>query len=150
MALDEKDDSNDLRPMTARERAYVRLLGNQYASLSVAIREPGEISESLGASAVETPVGHMSATKFISECRRIFRQYCPKLARNRLREPHRAFIERNSGRNSSERYLLVTQLRRYDLSGLVGSLEPQFNRERDDLTETKLREIERAVLGFDK
>jgi len=150
MASDKKDELDDLRPMTVREREYVRRLGNQYASLSVAIKEAGELSESSGASAKHTPAGDMSATQFVNECRRIFRQYSPKLAGGRLRQPHREFIERNRGRKSSDRYLLARLLRRYDLSVLGEGLEPQFSRERDLLTEAKLREIESAILEIAK
>ena len=145
MKSDANDETDDLRPLTDRERKYVRLLGNQYASLSIAITEAVQATKPDAAPA-GFGNGTMSRADFKKECRRIFRRYTPQLGGGRLRDPHRAFIERNLNRQPEERYLLARALGRYDLSSLSSSIEPQFNRERDDDLDTKLKQIERTVL----
>jgi hypothetical protein len=88
----------------------------------------------------------LSKEGFIAGCRRIFRQYIPSVEKGRLRQHHRDFITRNQGRGGSIRHLLLQELSKYDLSGLPG-MEARFNRERNDLTDQKLKQIERSVMG---
>ncbi len=76
----------------------------------------------------------LSRQRFQTGCRRIFFQYISSEERRVLRPHHRDFIERNESRSAEERFLIVEQLGRYDLSR-YGSCNTRFNRERDALTE---------------
>lgn len=141
----------DLRPATAKERAYARKQENQYTLLSVAIRDL-EVVPANSKTTVIKPRQHtagrasLSKEGFTAGCRRIFRQYIPSVERGRLRNHHRDFIVRNQGRSGPTRHLLLQELSKYDLSVLPG-MEAHFNRERDELTDKKLKQIERSVMG---
>jgi hypothetical protein len=87
-----------------------------------------------------------SKAVFRTECRRIFRPYTPAPERGALREEHDAFIRRNEDKSPEIRAALLQELSRFDLSDISG-LEPQLNREKDALTEEKLANLERKVLG---
>lgn len=89
------------------------------------------------------PVRELSETAFEDQCRSIFRPYIPPEDRGHLRSHHRDFIARNRARSPRRRYLLVEQLRKYDLSNISG-ISPKFNRE-NVFTEEKLKEVERSV-----
>jgi len=91
-------------------------------------------------------VGFATKLEFEDESRRILRQYIPAVEKGRLRDAHRAFIARNASRPGKVRHELLIQLRRYDLSN-IGGMQARFNREDKALTEDKLLEIERKVLG---
>ncbi len=90
--------------------------------------------------------GELSKTEFRSACRAIFRNYIPAIENGRLRGYHREFIGRNESSSGVKRFRLHAELQRYDLSSITG-INPQFNREREALTDAKLREIERRVGG---
>jgi hypothetical protein len=89
-------------------------------------------------------VGKLSKAGFRTTCRAVFGYYIPAIESGRLRAHHREFITRNESRSAQERFRLYSELKRYDLSSITG-INPQFNRERDALTHTKLQEIERIV-----
>lgn len=88
----------------------------------------------------------LSKTEFRLGCRVIFRYYIPALENGRLRAHHREFITRNESSSGQKRFRLYSELKRYDLSPITG-ITPRFNRERDALTDAKLRDIERIVGG---
>lgn len=141
------DEDLALREPTEAERAYIRQQENPYAVLSVAIGQPlapASAANPKPRSAVEKAT--VSKADFVSECTRVLRPYIPSVEKGRLRKHHRHFIDRNKNRSGAERFLLVKELRKYDLSSLVG-VSAQFNRERDPLTEQKLMQIERSALS---
>jgi hypothetical protein len=143
----------DLRQPTEDERAYAKRQGNQYTLLSVAIAEPQKEVAAAGQlikKPKRTPTGTASLSKndFIAGCRRIFRHYIPAVENGRIRRHHRDFITHNQNRSSTARYSLLKELSKYDLSALPG-VQARFNREREDLTDQKLKQIERSVLGKD-
>ena len=105
-------------------------------------RSPPETLEDLKAG----KAGELSKTEFRSACRAIFRNYIPAIENGRLRGHHREFISRNESSSGVKRFRLHAELQRYDLSSITG-INPQFNREREALTDAKLREIERRVGG---
>ena len=160
-------------PRSSALQAYLRLLGNPYASLELAEnfkegkelsdaysalqnpyaklssgeevdRETGTPSRSTKASIVEALPPSLSKVQFRARCNRIFKQYIPALEKGRLRAHHRDFILRNESCSSKKRYRLVMQLEKYDLSKVEG-IQAHFNRERDVLTEKKLKEVERLA-----
>ena len=127
-------------------RSY-RLLQNPYAKLSSEKELEQAIVTSLEPtplSLVESTRGTLSKAEFQARTRRIFKQYVPALEKGRLREHHRDFITRNDSCSPTRRYRLVKQLEKYDLSEVQG-LKAQFNREREALTDEKLKQIERLV-----
>lgn len=150
-------------------KAYLKLLGNPYASLqveNVAKQEdaldaqqqpyvrhpyayvPQEEDDATVNLVAQQPTsfitGSLSKAEFRNRCRRIFEQYIPALEKSRIRPQHRDFIVRNESRSPAARFLLAKELEKYDLSTITG-LTTHFNRERDSLTEDKLRLIERLV-----
>jgi hypothetical protein len=137
----------ELRTLTERERAYVRLLENQYAPLSIGITAQGNPS-SLKSPEVRV-LKSVPKAEFQKECRRIFGQYIPAVEKGRLRHHHRGFISRNVGRAPGIRAALLSELRKYDLGDLPG-FQARFNRERNPFTEAKLKDIELAVSGRKK
>jgi len=114
---------------------YPIKLGNPCAAEQIRQPEPGK-------------VGKLSKTEFRAACRAIFRYYIPAIENGRLRAHYRDFITRNESSSGEKRFRLYSELKRYDLSSISG-INPQFNRERDALTDAKLREIERTVGGDD-
>jgi hypothetical protein len=155
-------------------KAYLRRLGNPYASLQIVddveeveatkvlrdeqhpyvrhpyalISEAEEAQETASDPIAKLPVsptrGTLSKAEFRARCRRIFQQYIPALEKGRLRTHHRDFITRNESRLPTTRHLLVGKLEKYDLSRVQG-LTAHFNREREQLTDEKLKQIERLV-----
>jgi hypothetical protein len=90
-----------------------------------------------------------SRMAFRSGCTKVFRYYTPAPERGKrsaLREEHSAFIARNEDRSPEIRYALLEELQRFDLSE-IARIQPQLNLEKDALTEEKLREIERKIIG---
>lgn len=116
--------------------------GNPYAVL--AQLEDPETPSHLAEDSLNRDSETASQAEFERSSRRIFAQYIPALERGKLRPEHREFIARNKGRSGRIRYRLIKALQRYDLSNIVG-LQPQFNREREELTAKKLAEVERSV-----
>lgn len=137
-AQDDAAVATDFEPLTAPERAYVKQLGNQYAPLSIA-RESTRDSTYTAAGA--------SKAKFVDECRRIFRQYIPQVENGRLRSHYREFIDRNKDQPAPFRAALLRLLAVYDISAVLPGLRLQFNRERDVLTDEKLKQLELAALA---
>ena len=90
--------------------------------------------------------GTVSKADFIKRCKSIFARYMPAAEAGQIRPHHREFIERNCDRDGASRLLLLTELKRYDLSEKAG-LRPQFNREDFGFTEKKLKVIEDRALG---
>jgi hypothetical protein len=143
----------ELRAPTQVESEYARLLENQYALLSIALADPVPTVAPTDSTAKKTQLqlnseGILSKRDFDIGCRRIFRPYIPSVEKKHLRRHHRDFIVRNVNRSPSERYLLLKELSKYDLSALPG-MEARFNREREDLTDEKLKLIERSVSSKD-
>jgi hypothetical protein len=132
-------------------RAFVRMSQNPYASLAgddeiaplvpqVPAQQPPERSARPSAPIRSRQAG-VSKVAFRQRCRSIFLQYVPPLEGANMRRPHREFISRNEDRGPEVRARLLAGLARYDLSD-IGGLRPQFNRERDELTDEKLKRIE--------
>lgn len=90
----------------------------------------------------------LSQAQFEQRARAIFRPYVPMEERGKLRDHHRDFITRNRTRSPQVRFRLINALSKYDLSSTPG-LNPQFNREQDDLTRAKLGEIENSIEDAD-
>lgn len=159
----------------AIRKAYIRRMGNPYASLQVDggteefeapkvsaeeqhsyIRHPyalipqtEEAQEVEARPVVKLPVsptrGTLTKTEFRAKCRRIFIPYIPALEKGKLRKRHRDFIARNESRSPDMRHRLITHLEKYDLSQVQGITNAQFNREREVFTDEKLEQIERLV-----
>lgn len=160
----------------AIRKAYIRRLGNPYASLEIP-EENFEIVQTSTISDEErlyrlrgnpyaklqmdeaedappaptvTPTSdtprRLSKAEFVARCRRIFGLYIPPFENGRLRTHHRRFIERNGSRSPMVRARLVQELEKYDLSTLRG-VKAYFNREREVFTEEKLQQIERLIDG---
>lgn len=126
-----------------------RILQNPYAKEQMLFDDyPEEIlaGSSPGLAAEGGAESEATQREFESECRRIFRQYIPAVEKGRIRDHHRAFIDRNRSRSAKQRSGLLVELRKYDISGIKG-ISAQFNRERDKLTADKLAKIERDVIG---
>jgi len=105
-------------------REYLTKLGNRAST-------PGNVAK-------------LSKAEFRAACRAVFGYYVPAIEKGRLRTHHREFITRNESSSNEKRFRLYSELKRYDLSSITG-LKSHFNRERDALTDAKLREIERLV-----
>jgi hypothetical protein len=126
-----------------QRRAYLKKLENPHAYHAVMGEEPiGAVGRATGQPA-QRPRG-ISKAEFERGCRNIFGQYIPAFERGRIREHHREFILRNQNSSPERRALLLGALRRYDL-GSEGGIKAQFNRERDIITEGKLKMLEKAV-----
>ena len=152
-------------------KAYLRRLGNPYASLQIGedadggeatksprdelrpyVRHPyalvpqaedaQEITSAVVAKLPVSPTGNtLSKTEFRAGCRRIFGQYIPALEKGRLRTHHRDFITRNESSSPVRRHRLIKHLEKYDISKTQG-FTAHFNREREPLTDEKLKQIE--------
>ena len=104
-------------------------------------KESGESAKNkeVGFSESETKQRGVSALKFESECRAIFRMYLP-LGQHMLRSEHRKFIKEGKGRPAKQRAAILGRLSRYDIRRF-GALNPQLNRERSEQLTKKLDEI---------
>jgi len=139
-----KHVDDELLPPTPAETDYLRRQRHPYAKLSVTVPDAGQesvVSTALKQRAVKNTV---SQEIFELESRRILGLYIPGVEKGRLRPHYVAFISRNKSRSPSTRYKILQKLRKYDLSDISG-FEGRFNREREELTEAKLREIEQSV-----
>ena len=136
---------DELLPPTPEQAEYLRKQGHPYAKLSVTLPEKAAGSHLTGQIAATKTAASME--EFDTESRRILMIYVPALESN-LRPHHRAFIARNRVKSPSARYRVLSQLRKYDLSNVSG-IEARFNREDDEMTEAKLKEIEKAA-GIDE
>jgi hypothetical protein len=133
---------DELMEPTPEQRAYLRKQGNQYAKFSVLL--PGDTASSATAAQSHAAKSTASKEEFDACCRKIFASYMPTAEKGRLRPHYKDFIKRNQARSPAARYKIMQRLRRYEFSdhSVMGT---QFNRERAEPTEAKLREIERAV-----
>ncbi len=159
-------------------KAYLRRSGNPYASLQIGddtegveatkasrdeqrphVRHPyalipqaeegQETASNVVAKLPVRPTGStLSKAEFRAGCRRIFSQYIPALEKGRLRTHHRDFITRNESNSPARRHRLVKHLEKYDISKTQG-ITAHFNREREPLTEEKLKKIERLANSED-
>jgi hypothetical protein len=134
-----------MEPFIEERRVYLHKLENPHAFHAV-MGDPEDHQGEGGRprAAVSVPRRDASKSEFQRGCRRIFAQYIPAMERGRLREHHRDFILRNENAPSNRRSKLLASLARYDLSQVQG-LNAQFNRERDVLTEAKLKAVEREA-----
>lgn len=128
------------------ESAHLRSLENPYA-----FAPTDEASESQSPNrgrVLDTPPLRQTLSKagFRDGCTRIFRQYIPQIERGRLRASHKAFISRNEAQPAGVRHAMLAELQKYDLSDVAG-LQLRFNREREDMTDEKLKRIEASVLS---
>jgi hypothetical protein len=137
------NDDDDFLPVTPEQTTYLRKQGNQYAKLSVTLRDSAG-TDAAPASGKASQRETTSKEEFQSECRRIFGFYIPAAEKGRLRPFHKTFIARNQSRPPHARYLLLQEIRKYDLSDVQG-LKGRFNREHADPSEAKLVAIERLV-----
>ena len=137
-------EDDEFLPPTPEQTDYLRKQEHPYAKLSVTLKDSGGESTVFTTDSRSSAKVTLSKEEFEAECRRIFRHYIPAVERGRLKPHHKDFIARNQNRSGAGRYKLVEALRKYDLSDVPG-FEARFNREREDLTEAKLREIERSV-----
>jgi hypothetical protein len=132
----------NLAPITGparKEKSPFYPLQDPYASLSEeALRSHVKLR------AVSKPT--CSKAAFRAGCTRIFRPYTPAPERGSLRDEHTAFIARNENHPGEVRYALLHGLQRLDLSEPSG-IGPVMNREKDALTEEKLHDLERKILG---
>ena len=125
---------------TDERSEQVRRLRNPYATLA-ADEDLASISqEPVQVKPVSTRQQTLSKATFNARCREIFKQYIPHIEKGRIRKHHREFITRNESKSPTIRHLIVSELSKYDLSDLHG-VSTQFNRERDTLTEQKLKYI---------
>lgn len=142
-----RDEGEANNPTEAQRRAYLRKLENPHAFY--AVMGEGAESSSVQSNGTEeertkAQLPGVSKTEFQRRCRSVFAQYIPEIEKGRIRTHHRQFIVRNEGASPLRRARLLAGLEKYDLSKVQG-LSPQFNRERDVLTESKLRALERAT-----
>jgi hypothetical protein len=143
MKKDSTSSDDELREPTPQEVEYFRKQKNQYAKLSVALRDDRQTKL---ASPIQQPQIKMTATKehFEAESRRILGLYVPQVERGRLPQHYRDFITRNAARSGIARYKVLERLRSYDISDIRG-LDARFNREKETITEAKLKEVEQAA-----
>lgn len=134
---------------TAEQRAYISLLENPYASLSLQFAPETSANRIAHSPRKDEAEKSMSKADFRKVCNGILHQYMPALERGRLRAHYKNFVQRNESRPATGRFALVQQLRKYDLSGVRG-IQVRFNRERYDVTEEKLKRVERNVFGRDR
>lgn len=134
----DSDDPADAQ--SEHRRANIRIYENPYRSLAEEAREELE-SEKISRPSRRA----VSKADFVSGCRNIFEQYIPPFETRKLRAHHREFILRNQERSPTARGAILRELDKYDLRRQ--GLKPQFNRERDEITEEKLRAIERLADG---
>lgn len=145
LSLQVTDDAEDQTVIDATSAAIQPYVRHPYAFLSA---PENENDTPLHKVAVARPVkktsGTLSKAEFRHRCRRIFEQYIPAMEESRLRKHHQDFIARNESASPAARHLLFSELQKYDLSNEPG-LRARFNRERDSLTEEKLKQIESLV-----
>ncbi len=147
--LDEDDVEVLHAPTDEQKHSHLQELQNPYAYIELFAEEEGKLDEFPTHEKVQSvpsgPIGKLSKKEFQAKCRRIFMQYVPSEGRRVLRSHHRDFVVRNESRPADERFLLVAELSKYDLSSSV-SYRPHFNREEKDiLTIKKLRDIEKKI-----
>jgi hypothetical protein len=139
------EDDERTQPEAAHE---YRLRGNPYAKLTLTdtteIPAPPPIINLPLVRSAQPANPTLSKVEFRARAKRIFTQYIPTMERGQLRGHHRDFITRNESCSPIKRFRLIKALEKYDISALQG-LIPQFNRERDTLTERKLKEVERLA-----
>jgi hypothetical protein len=122
-----------------------RARGNPYAKLSSELETSFSGHPERRIIQPSVVAGKTAKADFRNQCTTLFRQYIPKSENGRLRQHHKAFIERNENREASTRFLIVQSLRRYDLG--TSGIRAQFNREEGFFSEQKLTSIEAEFDG---
>ena len=144
LQFDDDEARPRVEPTLDQKRRYLRTLENPAAFHDVMGGAAEDRAPQLSPSKPLDIAGDVSKLDFQRRCKRIFVQYIPPAEKGRLRQHHKEFILRNENSPPRRRGALLAHLQRYDLSNLLG-LQPQFNRERDVLTEAKLRTLEKSV-----
>ena len=85
----------------------------------------------------------MTKDEFRESCRMIFTPYAPEGTRSLLPD-HRDFIARNENNSAERRFMLVEELRKYDIA-TSGEFQTWFNREPKFFTAEKLKRIEETT-----
>lgn len=122
--------------------AYIKQLENPYAKLSE-LYKPCHKENNIKTINIKF-TKKLSKKHFQLGCRDIFLQYIPSIKRKHIRPEHREFITRNQSRSPEERYALLNELQKYDLTTSI-EYRSHFNREREELTERKLKAIEKIL-----
>lgn len=141
-SLEVPEDDFEISSATQR---YYRELQNPYAKLSLESETDQTNTVPLESAATvpkDAERATLSKAEFRARCRQIFVQYIPHMEKGRLRPHHRRFISRNESRGPRVRALLARELAKYDLSTTQG-VQAYFNREREVFTDDKLKQIER-------
>lgn len=144
--LQVEEDKGVAEPTLEQKRAYLRKLENP-AAYDAVMGHPDEVMATGNAAPRRAPATiprTVSKVDFKRGCKGIFAQYIPAAEKGRLRDHHRDFVIRNENSSGDRRGALLAGLQKYDLGNVEG-LRPQFNRERDVLTEAKLRALERSI-----
>lgn len=144
--IDEVFEYESKSVVSQARRAHIRALQNPYANLAT-MEDLSASDTDMAAPKSMTKSATVSKAAFREGCRSIFLQYIPALERGGrvLRRYHQDFILRNESRSPAVRYRLLSELQKYNLSDLQG-LSTQFNREKETLTEEKLKLIERVAI----
>jgi hypothetical protein len=128
--------------LTDKFTAYKKRSENPYAGLSNLYDPDDQINKYRNTRIIIHNI--LSKKRFQSECRNIFLQYIPSAGRKQIKPEHKSFITRNENRTPEERFGLLNELKKYDLSRHI-EYHGHFNRERENLTEIKLRAIEKIL-----
>ena len=121
---------------------YITKLGNPYAKLCDLYVPEQKENWPINKNIIITNT--VTKKEFNKDCKRIFMQYIPHAARKKIRPEHLDFITRNENRTSEERFILLNELKKYDIS-CHGEYHSYFNREHEELTDRKLRIIEKSL-----
>lgn len=126
----------------AKRRAYIKKLENPWANEGVGL--PAEsLSEEFKSKNPEVRPSRISKEEFRETCRRIFTPYAPAGSRSLLPD-HRDFIIRNEVSSAERRFMLVQELKKYDITS-SGDFQTWFNREPRFFTLEKLKQIEEST-----
>lgn len=132
-------------------RAFIRLLQNPYAVIETSDDSffapvvadqinPTTVGE-LELSPTESKRRSISQADFATRCRSIFMQYTPLANGSRRLQPaYQDFIVRAKKKEGRDRFAILQELDRFDLS-VLGDIRPQLNREREAALRAKLTAI---------
>jgi len=129
---------------------FLRDSKNPYSYYDV-FGEPNEFQQPAAVEIVspilpEPQAGKLSKEAFQNGSRRILLQYVPPAEGSVLRPHYRDFITRNELRSPEQRFRLLQELSKYDISA-SRNFKSHFNREPELFTAGKLKQIERAALS---
>lgn len=141
-----------IHPMNTQDQKWAVLKKSEdpYAYWNI-FGDPEEFQQSFAVemalpSASQPRRREISKKGFQDGCRRILLQYVPPTEGRVLRSHYRDFITRNELRSSEQRFRLLEELSKYDVSA-SGNLKPHFNLDAELFTAAKLQEIERLALA---